>query len=78
MPHYFTENNNVAVNEGILWEGHNAVVRGTLIAWGAKLKKEKSGLSMCFWGITTSRTKTKTNSKGRSTLTPDGTAHSLL
>lgn len=40
LSHYFTENNNGEVSKGILWEGHRAVVRGKLIAWGNKVKRE--------------------------------------
>lgn len=41
LSHYFTENYNGEVSEATLWEGHKAVVRGALIAWGTKVKREK-------------------------------------
>lgn len=41
LSHYCTENNNGEVSEGILWKGHKAVVRGELIAWGTKIKRER-------------------------------------
>lgn len=40
LSHYFAENANGEVSDGILWEGHKAIVRGTLIALGSKIKKE--------------------------------------
>lgn len=39
LTHYFEENATGEVSEGVFWEGHMAVVRGSLIAWGSRLKK---------------------------------------
>lgn len=36
---YFKVNTTDDLSEGIVWEGHKAVVRGELISLGSKLKK---------------------------------------
>lgn len=41
LTHYFAEIVNGEVSDGILWEGHTAVVCGTFIAMGDKLNKER-------------------------------------
>lgn len=41
LTHNFPENAMEEVRDGVVWEGHKAVVHGMFIALGTKLKKEK-------------------------------------
>uniref|UniRef100_A0A8C5M4Y7 Reverse transcriptase domain-containing protein n=1 Tax=Leptobrachium leishanense TaxID=445787 RepID=A0A8C5M4Y7_9ANUR len=42
LSNYFRENSSEETSEGVLWQAHKAVVRGILIKWGARLKKQRA------------------------------------
>lgn len=41
LTHYFKENTTDDVGEGMIWEGHKAVIRGELILQGARCKRAR-------------------------------------
>ncbi|CAH2245827.1 Hypothetical predicted protein [Pelobates cultripes] len=57
---YFKENSGTEVSDPWVWEAHKGVIRGILIKWGARLKKERSHkLEALTADITTAETRHK-------------------